>query len=114
MESIKKLALILALSFFSFSVIAQNDQLDKAINHAEEASKASDSKGIAAHAEKAQPFALAAKKEMHLSDERRNHLEAGIISLGHAVEKGNLDATDSARHAAEEAVRHFKEVKESN
>lgn len=112
MKPIQLIAFIFTLSLFSVNVIAQNDQLDKAINHADEAYKASDSKEIALHAEKAQPFALAAQKEMHFSHEGRNHIEAGIVSLDQAVEKGKLGATDSARHAAGEALRHFKEAKE--
>ncbi|SEQ56073.1 small metal-binding protein SmbP [Nitrosomonas ureae] len=112
MKPIQLIAFIFTLSLFSINVIAQNNQLDKAISHADEAFKARDSKELAVYAEIAQPFALAAQKEMHFSHEGRNHIEAGIVSLGQAVEKGKLGATDSARPAAGEALRHFKEAKE--
>ena len=111
MKATQLLSSILLFSLFSFNVIAQNDHLDKAINHAEEAFKAIDGKGIAFHAQKAQPHALAALKQGNYSEESLHNLQAGITALDNAVEKGNLDATDSARQGASDAVRFFKEAR---
>ena len=111
MKSIQSIAIILILSLFSITVIAQNDHLDKAISHAEAAFKANNGKEIALHAKKAQPHALETLKDGNYSEDNLYHLKAGITGLDNAVEKGNLYAMDSARQGASDAVRHFTEAR---
>ena len=60
--------------------------------------------------QEAKASALEAKKARNFSDDAKYHLEAGIISLEHAIEKGNAGALDSAHQNASDAVKHFKEI----
>ena len=109
MKTISYLSIILFV-FLSLSACTAENHLNEAIKHAEAAMKADSSSSIAKHADEAKTHANAAKGDKNLSPTSGQHLDAGIMSLDQAIEKGKLDAKDSAKQAAEDAVAHFKEV----
>ena len=104
------LLIIFIVVLFSSPAISQSSQLSKVISHAEQAAKANDGKEVAAHAQEAKASALEAKQAGNFSDDAKYHLEAGIINLEHAIEKGNSGSAEAARQQAGEAVKHFKEI----
>ena len=87
-----------ALTLASFCAYSAESHMAEALKHAEAASKAADGKAIAEHA-------AAATTHAKTADE---HLDAGIKSLGAAIEHGNMGMTDEAKKAAGEAVTHLK------
>jgi len=91
------LSIAMALSV-NLSAVAEDDHLEQAIKHAEEAADASDAAGVMKHAQLAQTHAKTAS----------DHIASGMKSLDSAMEHGNLGHSDMAKGAAKEAVKHFK------
>ena len=106
------LLIIFVLFLFSPMVMSETSQLNKAISHAEEASNAKSGKEVATHAQEAKASALEAKQAGNFSDDAKYHLEAGIISLEHAIENGKAGMEEKAHQQAADAVKHFKEIKQ--
>lgn len=109
MKFINLLAIV-GLCLFSPIVMSEMSQLNNAISHAEAAVNAKNGKEIATHAQEAKASALEAKKAGNFSDDAKYHLEAGILSLEHAIENGKAGVDEKAHQQAADAVKHFKEI----
>lgn len=104
---LSSLFVIAVLTFSSFSISAGSDShLKEAIQHTEAAAQASDAKAVAQHAEEAKRHANAAKTEKP----GNQHIQAGLKSLDDTTRQAHDDKTDEAKKAAEDALKHFKEV----
>jgi hypothetical protein len=87
----------IALSWGAFSVHAEENHLQQAIEHTMMAAKQTDGKAVAQHAEEA-------LKHAKTADE---HLDAGIKSLQEAVNQGNQNTGSNAQKSAQEAAQHL-------
>lgn len=102
------------LIVIALSACSAENHLEQAIQHTKAASQATEGKSIAKHAQSAKDHATDAKNakpsQKH-SPHSGEHLVEGIRNLDQAIEKGNLDAVDSAKQAAEEALNHLQQAK---
>lgn len=104
---LSSLLIISVLVFSSFSVNAGNSHLKEAIQHTEAATKASDEKSVAQHAEEAKTHANAAKSEK--SDNK--HLQEGLKCLDDATREARDGRLEEAQKAAKDALEHFNQAK---
>lgn len=98
----------------TLAACSAENHLEQAIQHTKAASQATEGKSVVKHAQSAKDHATDAKNakpnEKH-SPNSSEHLVEGIRSLDQAIEKGNLDAVDSAKQAAEDALTHLQQAK---
>ena len=88
----------IALACASTFTFAAESHMAEALKHAEAATKASDDKMVAEHADAAKTHATVASE----------HLTAGIKSLNDAIDHGKMGHAEVAKKSAEEAVTHLK------
>ena len=105
---------LIILIALSLAACSAENHLEQAIQHTKAASQATEGKSIAKHAQSAKDHATDAKNakpnQKH-SENSSDHLVEGIRNLDQAIEKGNLDAVDSAKKAAEDALAHLQQAK---
>src|SRR5688500_8877752 len=97
------------MTLFTLNAVAESIHLDRAMQHAEAATKAENGKAVAEHAAKAKIHAKAAKYDaQHRVD--GGHVNEGIESLNNAIKEGNERNTDIAQKAARIALNHFNQA----
>lgn len=75
---------ILIMAILSFGVLAETNNLDQAVQHAEAATKSANWKAVANHSAEANKYANAAENDTdHQIDSK--HLDKGIDSLNNAI-----------------------------
>jgi hypothetical protein len=88
----------IALACASTVTFAAESHMAEALKHAEAATKASDGKTVAEHADAAKTHAAVVSE----------HLTAGLKSLNDTIDHSKMGHDDMAKKSAEEAVTHLK------
>ena len=92
--------------FLSFSVVASDNPLLKAIQHTDSAIRAPTGKTIAEHAEIALTHANTARNDKEHKINNK-HLDEGIKCLDDAINEDRNGNVDAARQAAADALDYF-------